>query len=123
MVLYNFKHVSAHVALYMFIRVFLNQHNELIGIVSLINSLRSIIYQEYSCACEFISYSCRLAVNDLNCFGISNKTTTNLRTMGKPRKSDGLPLQVHNFLQENAENGMLLITAVDNTKEIQVGAG
>ena len=44
MVLYNFKHVSAHVALYMFIRVFLNQHNELIGIVSLINSLRSIIY-------------------------------------------------------------------------------
>jgi hypothetical protein len=28
----------------MFIRVFLNQHNELIGIVSLINSLRSIIY-------------------------------------------------------------------------------
>ena len=121
MVLYNFKHVSAHVALYMFIRVFLNQHNELIGIVSLINSLRSIIYR--SCACEFISYSCLLAVNDLNCFGISSKMTTNLRTMGKPRKSDGLPLQVHNFLQENAENGMLLITAVDNTKEIQVGAG
>lgn len=45
------------------------------------------------------------------------------RTMGKPRKSDGLPLQVHNFLQQNAENGMLLITAVDNTKEIQIGAG
>jgi len=51
-VLYNFKHVSAHVAIYIFIPFFLNQHNELIGIVSLINSFRSIIYD--SCACEFI---------------------------------------------------------------------